>query len=117
MVPPIWINRAKILANELLCVFLETEATAGKGGKAKPGGTGTMYRLQTLRDVFRIIFRDNNVSHAASYKVSSYCKKDTSIVADAITLIINLSNSRQHSLLQPLQEWIKEFKELDTFSC
>lgn len=40
---------------------------------------------------------------------------DTSIVADEITLIINLSNSRQHSLLQPLQEWIKEFKELDTF--
>ena len=115
MVPPMGINKAKILANELLCVFLETEATAGKGGKVKPGGTGTMYRLQTLRDVFRIIFRDNNVSHAASYKVSSYFKKDTSIVADEITLIINLSNSMQYSLLQPLQEWIKEFKELDTF--
>lgn len=26
---------------------------------------------------------------------------DTSILADEITLIINLSNSRQHSLLQP----------------
>ena len=116
MVPSIWINKAKILANELLCVFLETEATAGKGGKAKPGGTGTMYRLQTLRDVFRIIFRDNNVSHAASYKVSSYFK-NTIIMADEITLILNLSNPRQHSRLQPLQEWIKEFKELDTFSC
>ena len=116
MVPSIWINKAKILANELLCVFLETEATAGKGGKAKPGGTGTMYRLQTLRDVFRIIFRDNNVSHAASYKVISYFK-NTIIMADEITLILNLSNPRQHLRLQPLQEWIKEYKELDTFSC
>jgi regulator of telomere elongation helicase 1 len=49
--------------------LLEDEANGRTGGgKVRPSG-GTMYRLQTLRDALRIIFRDNNVSHAGSYKV------------------------------------------------
>lgn len=50
--------------------LLEDEANEGAGGgKSKAGGSGTMYRLSTFRDALRIIFRDNNVSHAGSYKV------------------------------------------------
>ncbi|KAH8937953.1 hypothetical protein BDL97_16G056800 [Sphagnum fallax] len=49
--------------------LLEDEANGRTGGgKVRPSG-GTMYRLQALRDALRIIFRDNNVSHAGSYKV------------------------------------------------
>ncbi|XP_073396887.1 regulator of telomere elongation helicase 1 homolog isoform X3 [Physcomitrium patens] len=50
--------------------LLEDEANERTvGAKSKAGGTGTMYRLSTFRDALRIIFRDNNVSHAGSYKV------------------------------------------------
>jgi hypothetical protein len=55
----------------ILLLFLKTEANGRTGGgKVRPSG-GTMYRLQALRDALRIIFRDNNVSHSGSYKVSS----------------------------------------------
>ncbi|KAG0608502.1 hypothetical protein M758_8G111000 [Ceratodon purpureus] len=50
--------------------LLEDEANEGAGGgRSKAGGSGTMYRLSTFRDALRIIFRDNNVTHAGSYKV------------------------------------------------
>lgn len=52
-----------------------------------------MYRLSTFRDALRIIFRDNNVSHAGSYKVSACNPTSGNLILREIGLVVLFARS------------------------